>query len=78
MGYAVGERKDSAVACASLQVRRRGVGGEMLVTSNSVSLNSTVAVRGRLASQIISRTSLGSLKNDVKVDMVVVVVNWLE
>lgn len=77
MGYGVGERVESAVACASFDVKRRVVGGEIDVTSNSVSLNETIVVVGRLASQIISRISFGSLVKSVKVDMMMVMIECL-
>ena len=73
IGYFSKESNDVADACASFEVKSRGVCGEMFVTSNSVSLSSTVAVFGRLWSQIMSRTSFGSSEKNLKVDMMVVI-----
>lgn len=66
--------KDSAVARASFEVVRRADGGEMLVTWYSSSSNSTVAVVGLLACQTRLRSSMGSLENGVKVDILVLMV----
>lgn len=65
--------KDSAVARASFEVVRRADGGEMLVTWYSSSSNSTVAVVGLLACQTRLRSSMGSLENGVKVDILVLI-----
>ena len=62
----------SAVACASFEVESCAGRGEMLVTLNSASLLSTLAVVGRLSSQIMSQISLGSLEKRVKAAMMVV------
>ena len=62
------------MACASFEVVRRAGGGEILVTKNSSSPRSIVAVVGSLSSQIMSRSSRGSLEKFVKADMLMVVV----